>query len=151
MRSFDGRLRRLGLGLDAPQSFVACAALSGSFAWGEVPFDDPGYKARAIQVYGGDGPAQREMFIADRISPYVEKNLVDGQWRGPSLYFTIGTEDSLRPSNLVLRGRLEEKKIPFVYAENPCKHEWKYWDTHLRDALAFLMLHLSAPEKETEK
>ena len=139
------------LALDAPQTFVASAALSGSFAWGEISFDDARYKERAVQIYQGDGAAQRAMFVADRIWPSVEKNLVAEEWRGPALYFSIGTSDFLRDANLVLRGRLEDKKIPFVYAENPGAHEWKYWDTHLRDALSFLMLHLRAPEKEAQK
>lgn len=136
------------LGLDAPQSFVATAALSGSFAWGEVSFDDPGYHERAKQVYGGEGPEQRRQFRADAIWPYIEKNFTDDKWSGPALYFTVGTSDFLLPANRILRGRLEEKKIPFVYAENPGKHEWVYWDTHLRDALSFLMLYLATPENE---
>jgi enterochelin esterase-like enzyme len=135
------------LGLDAPKTFVATAALSGSFAWGEAPFENERYFERAKQIYGGDGAGQRQMFVGDRIWPHVEKNLIEAKWQGPALYFSIGTEDFLRPANLVLRGRLEEKKIPFIYAENPGAHEWIYWDTHLRDALSFLMLHLAAPQK----
>ena len=139
------------LGLNAPQTFVATASLSGSFAWGEVLFDDAQYKERALQLYKGDGEQQRQMFINDRIWPLVEKNFVEEKWNGPALYFSIGTSDFLRPANLVLRGRLEDKKIPFVYAESPGAHEWNYWDTHLREALSFLLLHLSAPEKENQK
>lgn len=132
------------LGLDAPTTFAATAALSGSFAWGEISFDDPRYGERAKQVYNGDGPEQRQMFIADRIWPYVENNLTNGQWQGPALYFTIGTGDFLLDANRALRLRLETAKIPFVYSENPGAHEWKYWDTHLRDALSFLLLHLKS-------
>jgi len=137
------------LGLDAPETFVAAAALSGSFEWGETGFANERYRERAIQVYGGEGPEQSRLYAADRLWPHVEKNLgPDVKWRGPALYFTIGTEDFLLDANRLMRRRMEERKIPFVAAEYPGAHTWAFWDAHVPDALTFILRHLAAPTGE---
>ncbi len=135
------------LGLDAPQNFVAAASLSGSFEWGETGFEPSRYRERAVALYGGDGPEQAKLLEADRLWLHVQKNGGGAEWNGPALYFSIGNDDFLLSANRSMRSRLEDRRIPFVYAENPGEHTWDYWNKHLRDAMTFLMLHLAAPVK----
>lgn len=135
------------LGMAAPGTFAATASLSGSFAWGEIPFENERYRARAVALYGGDGPEQRAMWAADAVWPHVRKNVgADGRWQGPALFFVIGTGDHLLDANRLMRRRLEEAKVPFVYAEDYGGHEWPFWDRWVRDALAFTLRHVAAPE-----
>jgi enterochelin esterase-like enzyme/lysophospholipase L1-like esterase len=134
------------LGLSAPQDFAAVASLSGSFKWGENEWTDKQYHARAVTVYGSDGPDAAAMYRADRIWAHVEKHITaGGQWQGPALYFNIGAEDHLLEANRVIRQRLEERKVPFRYAEYSGGHTWSYWDEHVRDALGFSLRYLTLP------
>lgn len=60
----------------------------------------------------------------------------------PALYLDCGTEDPLLPVNRQYHAHLKKLKIDHEYAEHPGRHDWDYWDLHVRDSLAFVMKHL---------
>jgi enterochelin esterase-like enzyme len=137
------------LALDSPQTFACAASLSGVLLWGEGPFDAGLTRTLGLALYGGEGAEQRKLYEADRLTPLLDKNIgAGGAWNGPALYFDIGTEDPLLPGNRILEQRLLERRIPYLYAEYGGKHDWAYWDEHVRDALQFVLRHLPAAAPE---
>jgi S-formylglutathione hydrolase FrmB len=54
----------------------------------------------------------------------------------PRLSFDCGTEDHLLEQNRRFHAYLKERDIPHNYYEHPGGHNWEYWDTHIREALA---------------
>jgi putative tributyrin esterase len=57
--------------------------------------------------------------------------------RLPRILIDCGTEDSLLAGNREFHAQLGELDIPHVYREFPGRHDWDYWDLHVREALAF--------------
>jgi S-formylglutathione hydrolase FrmB len=135
------------LALESPQTFACAASLSGALLWGEGDFHQGLTRTLAVPLYGGEGPEQTALFAADRLLPLLEKRAGGGgrAWNGPALYFDIGTDDPLLSTNRLMEQRLLERRIPYLYAEYTGKHDWAYWDEHVRDALQFVLRHLSVP------
>lgn len=57
--------------------------------------------------------------------------------RLPKLLIDCGTEDFLIEDNREFHTRLLSLRIPHEYDEYPGEHNWDYWDTHIREAIAF--------------
>ncbi len=57
--------------------------------------------------------------------------------RLPKIMIDCGTEDYLIEDNRRLHAEFDQERIPHRYHEYPGAHTWDYWDTHIRDALAF--------------
>ena len=55
----------------------------------------------------------------------------------PTLKIDCGTEDFLLEQNRFFHAHLEELGLEHSYEEFPGAHDWAYWDTHIRSALAF--------------
>ena len=55
----------------------------------------------------------------------------------PPFRFDCGTEDLLIEYNRTLHRQLLEAGIPHIYEEFPGKHEWIYWQAHVKDSLLF--------------
>jgi S-formylglutathione hydrolase FrmB len=55
----------------------------------------------------------------------------------PKLRIDCGTEDHLLDDNRRVHRALVEMGVEHEYVEYPGMHEWAYWDTHMREALAF--------------
>jgi S-formylglutathione hydrolase FrmB len=55
----------------------------------------------------------------------------------PKLLVDCGTEDHLVEDNRSFSAALHGLGVAHEYREFPGGHDWDYWDTHVRDALAF--------------
>ena len=61
----------------------------------------------------------------------------------PKILLDCGKEDFLLKDNRAFVKELRAAKIPHSYHEYPGGHNWDYWDTHIRQALAFHGKNLS--------
>ncbi len=66
--------------------------------------------------------------------------------RLPRILIDCGTEDPLIEFNRTFHRDLKTLAVPHAYREHPGAHTWDYWDTHVRDALAFHSRNLNLPE-----
>ncbi|MFI5358245.1 MAG: alpha/beta hydrolase [Opitutales bacterium] len=64
--------------------------------------------------------------------------------RLPRLLLDCGTEDYLIGQNRELHASFNRAKIPHLYREFPGRHDWDYWDLHVREALEFHSRNLGA-------
>lgn len=72
----------------------------------------------------------------------------------PRLGFDCGMEDDLLAQNRTFHRHLERIGYPHRYAEYPGGHDWDYWDSHVRDALAHhaqALISEPATHHETDK
>jgi putative tributyrin esterase len=133
------------LALDHPDLFQATASLSGALFFGEGDPASPPLAPYINALYGvGVNP---EVYAKNRLLPLLEKQVKDGKYTGPALYFDIGADDFLIKSNQEMeKNLLTNGAIPFEYAEFRGAHTWPYWDEHVRDVLQFLMRQLTTAE-----
>ena len=90
--------------------------------------------------------SQMELFVAENLQEYLQENsddesvlktILNNQKTLPPLRFDCGREDVLIRHNRLLSKELENCKILHVYQEFEGKHEWEYWQEHLKDTLMF--------------
>ncbi len=55
----------------------------------------------------------------------------------PPFRFDCGKEDELIEGNRKLHQQLNDLNISHTYKENSGKHEWIYWETHIKETMAF--------------
>ena len=55
----------------------------------------------------------------------------------PSIRFDCGADDLLIDFNRTLHQKLTSENIPHIYEEFKGKHEWSYWQEHIKDTLLF--------------
>ncbi|NIJ45947.1 enterochelin esterase-like enzyme [Wenyingzhuangia heitensis] len=55
----------------------------------------------------------------------------------PPFRFDCGVDDELIEGNRTLHQELKKEGIPHIYKENPGKHEWIYWETHIKETILF--------------
>jgi putative tributyrin esterase len=135
------------LALRQPRRFAATASLSGAlhFGTGEIGVDENGEFA---QILFGDAtdPAAKREYISCQLLPLIEKLNQASRYHGPALYFDDGKDDYLNGANRQMEQSLLSLGVPYEYAEFDGSHDWTYWNTHIRDVLQFLQLHLAPPE-----
>lgn len=122
------------LALRHPDRFGAAASLSGVL-------DVAG---RIHQLNRPEDPLMWQRIFGD--PPAVEGtdddllHLLDKVSSPPPLYITCGTEDPLYSSSVVFRDACAERGIPLVTDFTAGQHDWEFWDTKIRDVLAWLPL-----------
>lgn len=67
--------------------------------------------------------------------------------RIPALRIDCGTDDFLLDQNRAFHKHLEELHVPHEYQEYPGRHDWAYWDQHVREALEFHARNLGLDKK----
>ena len=89
---------------------------------------------------------QMEEFVEESLEEYVQetpedesvlKTILNNQKNLPPLRFDCGRDDILIKHNRLLSKELEACNIPHEYQEFEGKHEWEYWQKHLKDTLLF--------------
>jgi len=65
----------------------------------------------------------------------------------PPFRFDCGVDDVLISGNRKLHEQLKKEQINHLYKENPGKHEWVYWETHIKETIEFFD-NILAGEKE---
>jgi len=58
--------------------------------------------------------------------------------RMSALFMDCGTEDALLDQNRALHDELTRLRVRHEYAEWPGAHTWRYWNTHVRESLAWM-------------
>jgi len=89
---------------------------------------------------------EMKQFVEEPISGYhqVEKEnesvyatILKNKNNLPPFRFDCGVDDQLIEGNRKLHAQLEDLNIKHTYKENPGKHEWSYWETHIKDTILF--------------
>lgn len=96
--------------------------------------------------------SQFALFVEENLDSYAQKDQKDisvletilfYREHLPPLRFDCGTEDLLIDYNRDLHHQLEAADISHIYQEFPGKHEWHYWQVHVKDSLLFFNKQLS--------
>jgi len=121
--------------LRQPDRFAAAASLSGALdlagrqhTAGPVPGVDPRMMERIFGGRAAEGTADDLFWLLDRATDL------------PSLYLCCGTEDPLYEDSVKFRDRCRTRDVPLSTDFGPGAHDWGYWDTKIRDVLAWLPL-----------
>ena len=73
-------------------------------------------------------------------NPIWLANKLAGKKNLPNIYIACGTEDYLLPHSRNFRDLLLKNGFSVTYEEGPGGHEWDFWDTYFKKALAWLPL-----------
>lgn len=94
-----------------------------------------GYFATAgVQLYGRDMATWRANDPAT-----LAARLKESRGRMPALYFDVGTSDALLGENQAFDWELTRLGIAHTYREFPGAHTWRYWNTHVRESLPWML------------
>lgn len=126
------------LGLKHPDLFCSVGAHSSAF--------EAATSSNLARVFGPDGGEVQQASDLFRLAKTAQRD------RLPALFIDCGVEDFLIDSNRRFHAHLEKLRIPHHYAEHPGKHDWDYWDQHIRESLAHhcRTLGISAAQPTTE-
>jgi putative tributyrin esterase len=89
---------------------------------------------------------QMHLFVEEEESVYVQtdghetsvfETMLKNKNQLPAIRFDCGKDDLLIEYNRTLHKQLESSNIPHVYQEFEGKHEWAYWQEHVKDTLLF--------------
>lgn len=132
----------LRVGLGHADRFCSVNSHSGAVGWGN--FDHKTGPAAPPSLNGRGPEFLRELGRIFGSDPRgTEHDIVrlaaEARARGdlPSLLLDCGTEDFLIEDNRAFHTELTAARVPHVYREFGGVHDWDYWDTHVREALAF--------------
>jgi S-formylglutathione hydrolase FrmB len=129
----------LKFGLKYPEKFVIVGSFSGALGaagWTSKILEAGGLKGAIPDsikaAYGADDSQTRtdnDIFkMVRETTPEKAKTL-------PFIYVDCGTEDFLIANNREFGDLLFEKKIPHEYRQLPGVHDWKFWDSSLKEFL----------------
>lgn len=129
----------LKLGICAPESFRAVAALSGAV---EIVSDCH----NQIKKYEGLGLSSeiwRDVFGpteqlegSENDLTFRARELAKTNLPKPSIYIWCGTEDdAIYEGNVLMGKRLSQMGYEVWYEDSPGDHQWKYWDEKIQLAL----------------
>lgn len=115
-----------------PEKYAGCVSLSGAldvqecyrkYAQGEWDsiFGEAEYTGSANDVF------------------FLSKKAVDREAELPRVFMWCGLDDGLLDINRRFHDHLEELSIPHIYLESEGRHNWKWWDMYIQDAIDYLM------------
>jgi putative tributyrin esterase len=117
------------IGLHRPDLFSAAVSHSGAVQFGSRQLDEG--RMKEFGPILGPNPQGGPNDISALLPGLDSANL-------PALRFDCGVDDFLIESNRAFRAHLLDAHIPHEYAEHPGGHDWRFWDRHILDTLAFL-------------
>jgi len=117
------------LGLKYPELFASVTSHSGALGVVGDPASGMRIGPDFSQVFG-DSPQRGPE------DPYAILETMD-HGRIPAMRIDCGIDDFLLEQNRAFRDKLQAMKISHEYQEFPGGHDWSYWDTHVREAVAF--------------
>ena len=116
-----------------PELFSKCAVMSAVV--------DISYSARIIRTIGVETDHAIGKWKELKGSQYdllTILNELEGNFEKlPELLLIDSTEDYLRETNVAFHEKLIAEKISHTYKEYPGLHDWKFWDEHLAECIAF--------------
>ncbi|SNR31187.1 S-formylglutathione hydrolase FrmB [Lutibacter agarilyticus] len=89
---------------------------------------------------------QMHLFVEENEGNYNQENKIDedvfellfqNKEKLPNFRFDCGKDDLLIEYNRELHLNLIAENIPHIYQEFEGKHEWSYWEAHIKDTLLF--------------
>jgi len=89
---------------------------------------------------------EMKLFVEEDFTEYLQKNkenesvydtILKHQNNLPPFRFDCGKDDLLIEGNRKLHKQLNDANIEHIYKENEGKHEWIYWETHIRETIKF--------------
>lgn len=127
----------LKCGLLAPDTFGACASLSGAADMASLADAPAGHGVQEEPVFINAFGPLRGIRGTENDLLHLASQLKDKAKR-PRLYMWCGTEDFLIQGNRTLRDHLMALDYDLVYEESPGDHQWSYWDEKIQDVLRWL-------------
>ncbi len=122
--------------LNRPDLYAAAASYSGALGIGSRKTGRHFTDALMREVFGTPEAALQPPHDPFRVA----ENVARGPVPCPRLYQACGTEDFLHAENTAFRDHALSLGLPLTYVEGPGTHEWGFWDTHVRETLAWLPL-----------
>ncbi|PQJ80641.1 alpha/beta hydrolase [Polaribacter porphyrae] len=89
---------------------------------------------------------EMKLFVEEELENYHQKDkenesvfetILKNQENLPPFRFDCGKDDVLIEGNRKLHQQLKNLKINHIYKENEGKHEWMYWETHIKETILF--------------
>jgi len=125
----------LKLALKHPDMFCAAVSHSGAPAFASRKLQDSEEWDREwIPVFGQNPQGSPEDVLA--LAERADRATL------PALRIDCGLDDFLLQDNRRFHQHLKKLGIPHEYAEYPGEHNWEYWDTHVRETIAFFAREL---------
>ncbi len=120
-------------GLKYPQMFALVGSFSGALGAASFTEKNAGAIGKSLTAIFGaeesDTRTSNDIFkIARELSADKIKTL-------PFIYLDCGTEDFLFQNNRDFINVLIEKKIPHEFRQLPGAHDWKFWDSQIKEFL----------------
>lgn len=131
----------LRVAFEKPQSYAACASLSGAI-------DIQSSKNRHAAAANVVSPIKWDLLLEDPdhidgseadLYTLIAKRIGEGGPL-PKVFQTCGTEDFIYRANVKAHEKLLELGIDLTYEEHPGIHDWNYWDKHIQRVLDWLPL-----------
>jgi S-formylglutathione hydrolase FrmB len=117
------------LGLKHPDLFASVHSHSGALGMARGASRDKLFGAELQKIFGPNAEGGPE-------DPFALIENVD-HGTVPAMRIDCGVEDFLLKQNRDFHQKLESLHIAHEYQEFPGGHNWKYWDEHIREAIAF--------------
>lgn len=127
-------------GLKYSDTFGYIVALSGALHLEEMAArtSDEGifFEGRSYaEACFGDLSAVLE---SDKNPKYLAKQMKSAGKQFPKIYMACGDEDSLLPDNQEMARFLKQLGANVTFEVGPGAHEWDFWDTYIKKAIAWL-------------
>jgi S-formylglutathione hydrolase FrmB len=123
----------LRIALGHPERFASAHSHSGALLAGTRGWDEDSEEFR--RIFGANPAGSNHDLLALARSARSRGPL-------PAIRIDCGTDDFLIADNRRFHAELERMGIGHEYEEHAGAHDWDYWDTHIRSALAFHARHL---------
>jgi putative tributyrin esterase len=126
----------LKFGMKYPDKFVLAGSFSGALNAAELQVKDfANWKTLVDSIEAAFGEADSDSRKANDLFGLVRTQTDESKRKLPFLYLDCGTEDFLIGVNQNFARLLFEKKIPHEYRQLPGKHDWKFWESQIREFL----------------
>ena len=116
-----------------PDKFALVGSFSG--ALGAASFNEKNAGSIGKSIDAIFGPDDSETRKANDVFGIIKGLTAEKIKAIPFVYQSCGTEDFLFQNNRDFAALLNEKKIPHEYREHSGGHDWKFWDTQVREFL----------------
>jgi len=123
-------------GFKYPQMFALVGSFSGALGAASLTEKEVGTKGTIAEsingVFGSSDNANRP---ANDVFKMAREASADKIKSLPFIYQDCGTEDFLYKNNRDFADLLQEKKIPHEFREAPGGHDWKFWNSQVKEFL----------------
>lgn len=115
-----------------PETFGRAASLSG--AMDVSVLKDDFWERENHLITGG----MQDLHGSEYDLLHLANKLLESDRPTPKLYQACGTEDFVYEANVKFRDFIKVKGFKYMYDEGPGKHDWRYWQMHIKDVVNFV-------------